>query len=981
MHSGDAREALDKDWVKEASLASFRHPWTVYSRRGEAWRLPGQIEHGELPEAAKEAFHELVFRHLQEHNSEYLTFKVGRFDRRQRNWNQQTLPTPLATFLRSNAWVAAGMREELRFRKASECWASRTKQGRPPRFLERMTDTLAGLVEDSEELADLAFGETLGLRDWQSEDSAPVRLQELAVVAPTLATYDRRDFRKEYRRAWLDLSNTDARLLPGLDLAVSRDGKLEKLGSDAETVPTVIVTQDAQAFEARILSAAGYALLDIGEASSERVAEQLTATGGFTPRLLDGVGVTLLVDGEPFVPRTSDPLLTSLELGWLPEAVILGHEMLAEELERGIQRTTVERRVQTIRVRRCQTISLVVDEEDATPKDSMKWYGVPHPVLPTLILSDRVRLTWTTLSRDISRTVSRLIDTRLRFLEPLLLRLALGRVADALDAPSDEALAGALRCDARTLQEHRAALRTDLVHVLYLLVPVVAYFEDVALARQLESDAERARAAFDIRMWLRSRLTDPEPATDDLVEACERAADRAGLRRELGLDYERFNRSLLALGESPLSNEAELRSMYDGYLRRLAPRILERLRRHHAADFRNGGNLGTYVERKTLAFLEFDRTWMLTRETLDNETVEAHVARRLNHVLGEDHEVNLPPSRGLSEKNRKSVRAFALRATSVIRAWCRLNGVTVRDPWRSEDPQFVTRHIENAGLLDFEPVRDAQMPSLCHRAGCWPDGMPQTLEPAPLGLDQATVEKEERRREQEHQRRAIEKRSIDFAGSKLDTADPSLAESFRQLAENSIADDDGWYRRSRQQPRLAEFAEPESSGRSPSGGAGGGRGLRKPPPDDYRQAMGLASEWLAFQFLRRRHGEAVDETSWVSGNRSRFFGGDEGDDSAGYDFCVKTPQAEWLYEVKSSLDDTREFELTPNEMRVAASASRRGRRRYRILYVPFVFMPDRWFVLELPNPMSDETRSRFQQVGRGSVRFRFEHSGAKHTAS
>ena len=111
--------------------------------------------------------------------------------------------------------------------------------------------------------------------------------------------------------------------------------------------------------------------------------------------------------------------------------------------------------------------------------------------------------------------------------------------------------------------------------------------------------------------------------------------------------------------------------------------------------------------------------------------------------------------------------------------------------------------------------------------------------------------------------------------------------------------------------------------------------------------MGLASEWLAFQFLRRRYREAVDETCWVSTNRARFFGGSEGDDTAGYDFCVKTPQAEWLYEVKSSLEDTREFELTPNEMRVAASMSRRGRRRYRILYVPFVFSPDRWFVLEL----------------------------------
>ena len=99
---------------------------------------------------------------------------------------------------------------------------------------------------------------------------------------------------------------------------------MEILGGDAALVPTVIVTQSAQAFEARILSFAGHALLDIGDASGKKVAERLAATGLFTPRQLDGRGVRILVDGEPFVPRTSDPLLTSLELEWLPEVVALG---------------------------------------------------------------------------------------------------------------------------------------------------------------------------------------------------------------------------------------------------------------------------------------------------------------------------------------------------------------------------------------------------------------------------------------------------------------------------------------------------------------------------------------------------------------------------------------------------------------------------------------------------------------------------------
>ena len=136
--------------------------------------------------------------------------------------------------------------------------------------------------------------------------------------------------------------------------------------------------------------------------------------------------------------------------------------------------------------------------------------------------------------------------------------------------------------------------------------------------------------------------------------------------------------------------------------------------------------------------------------------------------------------------------------------------------------------------------------------------------------------------------------------------------------------------------------------------------------------MGLASEWLAFQFLRHRHGEIVDETCWISENRARFFGGAPGNDAAGFDFRVVTTQTEWLYEVKSTLEDSEEIEMTANELRVASSAAKDGRRRYRILYVPFVFSPDKWCVLELPNPMGETTRNRFAVVGSGSVKLRFE---------
>lgn len=135
--------------------------------------------------------------------------------------------------------------------------------------------------------------------------------------------------------------------------------------------------------------------------------------------------------------------------------------------------------------------------------------------------------------------------------------------------------------------------------------------------------------------------------------------------------------------------------------------------------------------------------------------------------------------------------------------------------------------------------------------------------------------------------------------------------------------------------------------------------------------MGLASEFLAREYLRRRHPQEMDDECWVSTNRREFSGGSEGNNSLGYDFRVVTARNE-LYEVKSAQDAGGEFELTANEIKVAGSAMSEGRRRYRILYVPYVFDPTRWRVMPLQNPLGEYTRNRFKVVRSGSVRYHLD---------
>jgi hypothetical protein len=447
----------------------------------------------------------------------------------------------------------------------------------------------------------------------------------------------------------------------------------------------------------------------LGEASTERVTRLLESQQEFSPLRIDGIGVQLLVDNVRFVPSASDPFLTSFGLAWLPEVLIIGHEVGSEQLERGVLPSTVDRKARAIRVRECEELSLVVDGQGVMPTEHMTHYAFEHEDIPTLILTRRFVLDWSSLAQSLSASIARLIDTRLRTPERLMLKLALAYQTQELIAPSDEALARALDCDVQTVQEHRLSLRTDLSRVMHLLAPVVALLSGLEMARQLLADADLSGIKFNARNWLIGHPHGPSPTPDEVLHACETAGDRGEVRRLLNLDYAALNRALISMGEPPISNESALRQLYEAYLARMTPDIWERLRRHHVDDFRNGRGLDLYVERKKLMFLPFDSEWILTKETLEQDIVEHHVSTILEAVLGEeDTSPAMPALTRLLETNRKTVRSFVHDAVPIVRAWCRKNDGVLPAAWQSGELHAILRQIENNGLLDlsrFHPLK------------------------------------------------------------------------------------------------------------------------------------------------------------------------------------------------------------------------------------------------------------------------------------
>ena len=609
---------FDDHWWAAVSDLARRHPYTPYQLDGAAWRLPGQLEYEQLSEAAREVLCTLIIEHLRAQRTRFFAFRLGRFDR-ERDQDVRKLPSPLATFIRSTPWIAASTREGTGFRRPGACWSAKSRRGAPPRFVDRVPESLAVFAENPE-LAAVMFGNDVGLRDWQDKTTAVARLSYLPTIAADIASHDRPTFRREYQRAWEDVADTHAILPADLTLVVNRLGQITTLAGDAQAPPAVIVCPDVSGFQARILSAAGRAVLDVGEAGLERVTQAVQTTGCFSPLRLDGIGVTLVVDGEPFVPSAQAPLLTSLGLEWLPEVLVIGHELRGEQLERGVLASTVDRRARAIRVRRCGKLALLVEGHDVSPADALAYYAIPDDKFPTLILADDVALNWNSLAHPLGPAIARLIDPRLRAPENLLLKLALDDPAPELGAPSDAALARALDGDVQTIADHRAALRTDLGRMLHLLAPVVACISTPDAARQMLQDAEKHGAKFDPRSWLHLHIGGS--IIEELLRSCEQAGDRAEVRRLLHLDFAAFNNALLALGEPPVSNESRTAAILQrvpgqpGISAHRSPATLPPRR----FPVRAGARATEYLERKSLTFLPFNAGWVLEREALDADS-------------------------------------------------------------------------------------------------------------------------------------------------------------------------------------------------------------------------------------------------------------------------------------------------------------------------------------------------------------------------
>jgi len=961
LFSGAPMLGLDANWTAHARTLSFSYPQTEYNLRQEIWRLPGQLEHSSLPAPAREAFSDLVIAYIRENGDTHFVFSIDHW----RGFERIELPTPLQVFLREGSWPASLRRDESTFEVPRRSWSTTVVRQIPPRFVPRFSaepGSRAGLPP-------LVFDERIGLRDWSTPESAPARLESLATALSDLSAAERRDLREQLRRAWNDVAEKRLALGKSLSLVVEHGGGLELLVPDPGQPRVVHVTTERQGFAARALADRGEAVLDVGETNGAAVRDLLAATGGFAPRLADAGDVLLTVDGEPFQPRPIDPHLAAGSLAWLSDVAVLAHEYLGDGLElRNLPTEEFDRRLRKIRLRRCGRFALLIDGVEITAHGDDRVQAVPHARSPTLLVTGDEPIS-VDLLIEAAPAITKLVSARRNTLEQMLGRLQRDGYSDASVAPGEEMLAHAIRRDISMVRDHFAATRGGIERRVRAVLPVVAFIRGRAVADDLVQRHDRLGPGLKLRDWLVAELG--LDVASLALSSVDDTDDQSIIRRRMGLDFRAYGRILADLGYPPLNSEADFRRLFGVFMAELAPPLIDRVRRRFAADWRWGRDLDEYVALRKLDFVTFDPAWPLEHEAIDRDFVAGVASAAAEASLGaDDASVTLPDLEATVAANRKLITANYARLASLIRAWCRRKGLDRPAVMDTSDPQLLVRALHDKGLLDFGAIKAKSLPSLLAKVDGWPSKMPLTDELEDLELTEPDLQHEEREAREARRQAETEKRTIKFGGKSLDTGGDDFAGLFEQLADAALAEGTEWFVRSRP-PRLAIQEQSFGERRRPGPG-GKGQNWRNQPPDAVRRAMGIASEWLAREYLRRQHPKEMTDDCWVSSNRVSFCTGSEGDDSLGFDFRVETARHEYLYEVKSALDEGGEFELTAKELEIAGSASLERKRRFRILYVPFVFEPSRWRVLPLSNPVSADTRNRFKVVRSGSVRYRFE---------
>jgi hypothetical protein len=591
--------------------------------------------------------------------------------------------------------------------------------------------------------------------------------------------------------------------------------------------------------------------------------------------------------------------------------------------------------------------------------------ALPDPATPTVVLERSDGLEAAAILQKAAPAIAELIGYP-DLADTLRVTLIdLQRVGWADDQPPTLATIAELVGEPEErLREITAGTRQDVAETGRLLVPLLATF-DIGAANDLWQNLDGFPDRDAIITWLANHAPALPIAPEDLLAACE-GDDLNSARLALGIPLRELNAAIATLGPpfEPLRNPDGIDQAFRYFVLTHRERILTALRTAFAPAYRAFEPLQEYLARRSLGSLTADPSWPDNFFDIDDDIIHHRVDTWLSEVGAPPLDSEIPDWPALDElrrSNRAHLHAIVAESVPLVAAWERKHG---QDPSHYPgEPAALVEEASQAGQLDFEPLSEVRALTWLAETGRWPADMPRTLRPAELGLSAADVDVASRQRENDARRRRDETRQISIDGTKISAEEENYAAIVASIRAGITPE-------LLSTPATLSGLDSQAGqdrGRGRPGGSGVTAARRPHLSDVQKAAVGLAGEVVALEWLKAKYPNITD-AAWRSGYRNLLLGGNEGDDSLGYDFEVVFRRHRSLFEVKATAGDAFEFDLTEAEIRAAQTVRRSD--RYYILFVSKVLNSDERSIYLLPNPLGAEGVGRYRTVGSG-LKLRF----------
>jgi len=962
-----------------------------YSLRWGVSYIPGQEDFSTMSDSAKETFAELLVNLLPSFGDAFNPDHRIRFypPNLEINVKETDWPSPALAFLKEAPWIpmqSSGDSQREYFAAPNQVIIDGHTNRRFPNFLPVPIPSIRRILGEEKTLIALrnVCDSVVYLDDEQQIEQ--VQLMANLFEERHIPDHHKDRFEKEYWNTWSKvLSKTRSFHWRWLEEEKKTtlyrvDGSLQALPITADALINhgIYVRDTQHELKPQLLNSLGRCVWGDG-------LDTLDATSYLTDIFPDGmvnqvsdVEIAAFIDGNPVDEVTSKslseliPCITEIIARCL---VVRTKSVLQEHLDLS----------KDIQIKSGDQITVSVqDEELALPQDA---YGSLYLEADgrKMVLVEQLDLDnpeWDVLAKaskciaqgigneEVSESITLAFETiQDQFNDPLQ------AVTDAVNWEEVDTKLKLTDADKGTL---RTALRGDDEQTAeYLRVVATYHLGHVEISRIWE---ESQQVGIDVlNGQLVKAIESKIPFTTSLLDQLSHAR---GLRDVFELccanSLKEFNAVLVQLNKEPLDFSSEHADSVKSYVQQEYDEVIRPIREAFLSEFRSFAPLVGYVNgRDAITELPPDPSWGLEFSELSDEHINGHISTALKNLdLPKGDPCTLPSLSEIQDPNRAMVRNTIDASTLVVKAWCAKNNKTLHSLWNDPDQDEVAvNNFKKRGILEFELLDEKSTIKWLAELGYWPDMMRHSTDLNAVGLpseDSDDVRRHaedlKKKKEREQKVTLINNGNLELESGHEDTE--ALRISFEKVIKKNLnlLPDPGSIK-GIEKPKIGKKPNPGKS-RSGKGGSN-----ERPTPDKLR-TIGLLGELFVYEWLKQKMPKRDHESMWVSTYGHRVTG-KKGDDNLGYDFSYRTGRGKrkTFIEVKSHLKDPKEIELGESEVRKGLEcANRPSEGDYQIAYVSSLELGYEDIEISLlPNPYSEDGKSRFKFVGTGQ-KFRFRLS-------